>query len=129
MDRLDVVGEHRDYCPWVNALSQNGAISRRTSLDGLEGWQVLLRAIRAIAVHEKYDVEKEPPAVSKEPSEVAVSEADSVLSSTTMKEDRKDQDEKDRERWTKLKRLKQVFHVKRGKGREINRQRTNGKVG
>ena len=24
MARLDLVGEHRDYCPWIDAVSQNG---------------------------------------------------------------------------------------------------------
>lgn len=117
MDRLDVIGEHRDYCPWINALSQNGAASRRTSLDGLAGWQVLLRAVYASKLHKNYDVEMEPAVVPSE-SDDAASEIGTVASVAVAKEDRKDQDEKDKERWAKLKKLKQVFHVRKGKGRD-----------
>lgn len=123
MDRLDVVDEHRDYCPWINPLSQNGIASRRTSLDGLAGWQALLRAVRASALHNKYDTEKAPVAVpegtlGKETADDAASQGDTSASLVPAEEDRKDKDEKDKERWAKLKKLKQVFHVKRDKGKD-----------
>lgn len=41
----------------------------------------------------------------------------SVAESTATKGETASRDERDRERWTKLKRLKQAFHVKRRKGR------------
>ncbi len=117
MDRLDVLGEHRDYCPWINPIAQNGAASRRTSLDGLAGWQVLLRAVKSSKLHEDYDAET-VPVVPLRASDDPASEVTGVVALDTSKVDRKDRDEKDKERWAKLKRLKQVFHVKRAKGRD-----------
>ena len=121
MERLDVIGEHRDYCPWINPLAQNGAASRRTSLDGLAGWQVLVRAVEASAMHKKHVFEEVTPATPMKPGEFgddAASVVDTMKSVSTPKDDRKERDEKDRERWAKLKRLKQVFHVKRTKGKD-----------
>lgn len=121
MDRLDVIGEHRDYCPWINALSQNGAPTRRSSLEGLAGWEIILRAVQIRAIQrreESGDVARE-----KEIADDATSDVGSVVTSMTP-EDRASRDEKDKERWAKLKRLKQVFHVRSEKGKENNRSRT-----
>ncbi|KAL8822147.1 MAG: hypothetical protein Q9191_007107, partial [Dirinaria sp. TL-2023a] len=54
MSRLDVIGEHRHYCPWINAESQNGPSRPRSSAsDSLSataaslheraGWEILAR--------------------------------------------------------------------------------------
>ena len=118
MERLDIVGEHRDYCPWINRLSQNGTASRRTSLDGLAGWQVLVRNVQASTLYKKFDKDEAPAAAVEDTVDDTASTFGSTIRSAQTKEDRKDQDEKDKERWAKLKRLKQVFHVKRNKGRE-----------
>lgn len=62
MHRLDLVSEHRDYCPWVNAQAQNGSTTdkspqQRTSLDGgLTGWQSLLRAVNACLLHKRHTI-------------------------------------------------------------------------
>lgn len=128
MDRLDVVGEHRDYCPWVNALSQNGAASRRSSLEGLSGWEILLRAVKASTLHKKYDQEKVALAQPEAEDDVA-SEVVSVKSLATSKGDRADQDEKDKERWAKLKKLKQAFHVRKGKVKEVLGQKPKSAIG
>ncbi len=49
----------------------------------------------------------------------AASEVGSVVSLAAISRDRKDEDERDKERWAKLKRLKQIFHVKTGKRKEV----------
>lgn len=120
MERLDVVGEHRDYCPWINSLSQNGTASRRSSLDGLAGWQVLLRAVNVSIIDRKSE-SGATSVTSKDMDDVA-SEVASVTSLATTSRERKDEEERDKERWAKLKRLRQVFQVKRGKGKENARQ-------
>lgn len=117
MDRLDVVGEHRDYCPWINPLSQNGTASRRTSLDGLAGWQVLWRGLNARTLHKRYETAAVVPATPR-PLDDTASEVVSVADSTSTTTDKASRDEKDKERWAKLKRLKQVFHVKTRKGKD-----------
>jgi len=124
MNRLDVVGEHRGYCPWINAISQNGAASRRTSIDGLAGWQILLRAVKASKLHMKYDTDTVPTVVPRDSDDPA-SEVATVVAPDTPKGDSKDRDEKDKERWAKLKRLKQVFHVKKVKGKDGAVKRTS----
>lgn len=117
MDRLDVVAEHRDYCPWINTLSQNGA--RRTSLDGLAGWEALLRAVDASVLHKRHESEDARPLTARTLDTGAGGEVASVAGSEAMGEEgRAGRDERDRERWAKLKRLKQAFHVKRRKGKE-----------
>ena len=119
MDRLDVVSEHREYCPWINPLSQNGA-SRRASLDGLAGWEMLLRAVNAKATRQPLG-ENANSTVGREGLEesnadaVGVEDAASFVGSVA--EDReKVRDERDKERWAKLKKLKQVFQVKKRPG-------------
>ena len=116
MDRLDVVGEHRDYCPWTNPLSQHGTASRRTSLEGLAGWQVLLRAVQASVMHKKHESEKSLETTPPQSPDRGLSQVGTPISLTAkVQEDRQGQDERDKERWAKLRRLKQVFHVKRNK--------------
>lgn len=115
MDRLDVVGEHRDYCPWINALSQNGNTSRHTSLEGLAGWEILLRVVNANTRYWKEETERLSVSVARE-GDNAASEVNSIATSASAVEDKAARDEKDTERWAKLKRLKQVFRVKINKG-------------
>ncbi|KAL2049253.1 hypothetical protein ABVK25_010520 [Lepraria finkii] len=117
MERLDVIGEHRDYCPWVNPLSQNGTASRRSSLDGLAGWEVLMRAVNVSTLHRRGGSGDTTGATSKD-LDAGASGVASLTSLATTSRDRKDEEERDKERWAKLKRLKQVFHVKRCKGKE-----------
>ena len=117
MNRLDVIGEHRDYCPWINALSQTGTSSRRTSLDGLAGWEVLLRTVIAITQHERNERGMGSDVTITDLDDAA-SEVGSVVSLAAISRDRKDENERDKERWAKLKRLKQMFHVKTGKRKE-----------
>lgn len=117
MTRLDVIGEHRDYCPWINQHAQNGdAVSLKLSSSvaaNLAGWEILLRVI----TNAQYTRSEIGIRVAVPNLDGIVSEIGSVSSSTPRAEDRANTDEKDKERWAKLKRLKQVFHVKKGKGK------------
>jgi hypothetical protein len=131
MARLDVVTEHRDYCPWVNASSQGGAqISQQrftqTSTAELAGWELLLRVINNTlycgpdATGLSPTDERSADISVNAPHEGNMDTASLKSEATTayMKgDDTAARDEKDKERWAKLKRLKQVFHVKRGKGK------------
>ena len=125
---MDVIGEHRDYCPWINALSQTGTSSRRTSIDGLAGWQVLLRAVNAITQHERNECGM-ASAVTITDLDDAANEVGSEVSLAAISRDRKDEAERDKERWAKLKRLKQIFHVKTGKRKEGAANKTGQVLG
>ena len=102
MSCLDVVDEHRDYCPWVNGASQHG--DQKASHDEpvpaeSAGWEILIQALR--------NVHRIKSSFSS-PSEI--DGLDSILDDTAARE------AKDKERWVKFKRLKEIFQVKRVKG-------------
>ena len=124
MEHLDVVGEHRDYCPWINAVSQNGHAREeggaRRSLDGLAGWEMQVRAMRNWGVKQ---VEQGRSAKrltradgAAEDTSVEGDDRASVMSKRTngldAGEEEAERKRKDEERWAKLKRLRQVFFVK-----------------
>lgn len=130
MSRLDVVGEHRDYCPWINSASQSGGSTPRKgaiAVPELAGWQSLLRVVRN-AQHMRMETMPSSAAASvygdaAEGDDDAVSEVTSIASTGAGEDDRAARDAKDTERWAKLKKLKQAFHVKRRskieKGKDI----------
>ena len=118
MTRLDVVAEHRDYCPWVNAVAQNGS-KRRASIDSLAGWQTLLRTLSSRSV-----------SFGAFSSNTAPTEQEAILPDSSgsrpvdvfdrgQLEDDEEAEKlrtaKDKARWAKLKRVSQVFRSKMGK--------------
>ncbi len=127
MSRLDVIGEHRDYCPWVNGVSQNGnGAARRpmSSTRGLAGWEILLRVLM-----NAHDSTTETEKLPGPDLDGAASEVVSVTSSVAGPEGKASRDEKDQERWAKLKRLTRVLSIKKGKGKGrpvVPRPRTAG---
>lgn len=131
MTRLDVVAEHREYCPWINATSQGGGGptgNQISSIANLAGWELLLRAIHN-AQQSRRDAASDERradsnAVDDAPLEKEANEdpppslgIDAITAEDAQAKEIAARDEKDKERWAKLKRLKSVFHVKRGKGK------------
>ena len=115
MDRLDVLGEHREYCPWINALSQNGA-SRRSSLDGMAAWEVLSRHVRNSAMLRRDSMGMTTMHAEQRSSDAASEVVSVADTEATAAEDKAATDKKDQERWAKLKRLKQVFQARKKPG-------------
>ena len=120
MARLDVAGEHRDYCPWINSLSQNGPPSRpstgsdQTPQQDKAGWELLHRIVlNAVRTKRREDAPL-PPATPQDDN-ISVS---STFGTGTTAVERASRDEKDKERWAKLKRLKQAFTIKRSKKKD-----------
>lgn len=150
MARLDVVAEHRDYCPWINTFSQGGRStstqpSPRTSAADLAGWELLLRVIHNTQ-HARRDAAGLPPSDERRTdsstnnpqelnTDIASLKTNAATTANMQNGDRTARDEKDKERWAKIKRLKQVFHVKRGKGKlgdqrkEATKEKENTKPG
>ncbi|KAI9826610.1 MAG: hypothetical protein M1832_006206 [Thelocarpon impressellum] len=109
MSRLDVIAEHRDYCPWINATSQNGdatSSKRRLSSGDLAGWEALVRVLKTAqylrpgssGIPKPKFIEKDGPTEDTG----AGNGPDEEIA----------RDAKDKERWAKLKQLKRAFDVK-----------------
>lgn len=130
MSRLDVVAEHRDYCPWVNAESQsltpirNHKQATRSSISYEAGWEVLVRMINNTVPAGGRSIITALVNDSTMTANGGTSEIGSLLSEVT---DNSARDARDRERWARLKKLKQVFQVKRGraKGKADNERALN----
>ena len=119
MSCLDVETEHREYCPWINAKTQSGdqkSKSGEPAISELSGWEMVEKVVRNVQ-DEKRELMPPPPVPGAKDDDVR-SEVGSVISGEL--EDRTVRDEKDKERWAKLKKLKKAFSVKRvkSKGKE-----------
>ncbi|KAL8728082.1 MAG: hypothetical protein Q9166_005607 [cf. Caloplaca sp. 2 TL-2023] len=102
INRLDPLGEHRDYCPWINARSQS---RNPTPTDSdLPGWQILQNMVLNLRPPGGLPIQSASTANGGGTGADGV--AEEVLETKT-------KEEKDKERWTRLKRLKQVFRVRR----------------
>jgi Rsm1-like len=117
MSRLDVIGEHRDYCPWVNSLSQNGGGSSKNSntdsSDHRAGWEVLLRALKgALHLYSQSGNAAAPLSSPKSNTSDATYEANNTTDQTEKAASMMSRDEQDKERWARLKKLKKVFEVR-----------------
>lgn len=113
MHRLDVVKEHRDYCPWRNSASQNGltATSKEVST-APTGWEIVLRVLkndhylRHKGKHNLDSTSQESPARNS---------IDGLFGADPDEEDPKSRDERDKARWARLRRVKSLFETKSGK--------------
>ncbi|KAF3907965.1 hypothetical protein ABW21_db0208026 [Orbilia brochopaga] len=85
MYRLNVVDEHRDYCPWVNAASQTGEHA---------GWEILLRILKSSI-----------PGNLVAAASPARPKTANVIPHKTEEEHRKD----DENRWKRLKSLRKSY--------------------
>ena len=88
----------------------------------MAGWEILLRVVNTSVQLLRLENAARP---SSSPTEVngadgdGGSEAGAVLDEVG---NNKARDAKDRERWVKLKKLRQVFHVERGKERRVAKE-------
>lgn len=104
MNCLDVVKEHRDYCPWRDPSSQNGSRVATPDNPLLAGWEVVLRTLRNY-----YYLRHGGHA-----------ELDRARTGTTLADDNDDDDNdksvreaRDKERWARLRRVKSLFDPKK----------------
>jgi hypothetical protein len=113
MDRLDVVKEHRDYCPWQNAASQNGQRASIISSTGrLAGWETILRILKNDH-HLRTSSERVGSRASRQTSVDNASEFASAFGTEVDDEEAKSiLDAKDKARWARLRRVKSLFETK-----------------
>ncbi|KAI9718348.1 MAG: hypothetical protein M1835_004107, partial [Candelina submexicana] len=132
LSTLNVVEEHRTYCPWVNAVSQCGQSPRHGAQ---AGWQVLVRVAKAAQLSQRERVTSQPALPPATSGDVASPAADASVeevvavgggaaveaaggdggSKPGSKEAR---DAKDKERVTKLRKLARMFRGRKGKKKE-----------
>ncbi|KAL5318664.1 hypothetical protein ACEPPN_013728 [Leptodophora sp. 'Broadleaf-Isolate-01'] len=106
IDRLDVVKQHRDYCPWQNQASQNGKKPAKTSTSSMAGWEIVLRVLKNDHhLRTAKDVQGGKARSPGTASEVVPAELDDD-------DVRSIRDEKDKERWARLRRVKSLFETK-----------------
>jgi hypothetical protein len=106
---LDVITEHRSYCPWRNPVSQNG--HGKSSTSNMAGWEIVQKVLK----NEYYlrhggDISRPTTAGSSTTGVSGVSlieqEDDDEEVGMAARE------EKDKERWARLRRVKSLFDTK-----------------
>lgn len=104
-DKLPVHTEHMYYCPWINGTAQSATGTAADKPEALlSGWQILAQGIRT-----KHRRRVKATAIT--PREVTPMDSDTLsLGSTTT--DEAAQRAKDKEWWSKLRRVREALHVK-----------------
>lgn len=103
-DKLPVHSEHMDYCPWINGTAQSGTGNATDKTeDLLSGWQVLAQDIRT---KHRRRVKGATPSKDSQPAE------SDALSLNSTAADEASARAKDKEWWSKLRRMRDVLHVK-----------------
>ncbi|KAL1966980.1 hypothetical protein VTN77DRAFT_3724 [Rasamsonia byssochlamydoides] len=100
--KLSVVDEHMDYCPWINGKAQSGTGKATEKVEALHsGWEILAQSIKT----------KHRRRVRSSASEKLRRDSDaSSLDYTSLDEETKKA--KDREWWSKLRRVREALHVR-----------------
>lgn len=109
LNSLDVVFEHRAYCPWRNADSQNG-VNTNSETTTLPGWEIMLRVLK----NNHYLKHSSDRPARPKPTITDVELGD-PFGNEEDEETRSIREEKEKERWARLKRVKSLFDVKGGK--------------
>lgn len=94
-----------DYCPWINGTAQSATGTAADKPEGqLSGWQILAQGIRT-----KHRRRVKATAVT--PREATPVDSD-TLSLESTATDEATQRAKDKEWWSKLRRVREALHVK-----------------
>ena len=104
VNRLDLVQEHRSYCPWSNPTTQSGGVKSSVIDDEakeLAGWEMVLRVAENLQYTQNLEIDS------------LLTLGRPLGASTNL--DRAAKDAKDQERFAKFKKLKKAFTIKRAK--------------
>lgn len=119
MASLDVVNEHREYCPWINATSQNS---------DQPGWEILVKGLRTAHHFRSWTTPGAAISTPRVQQQDTAEQGDPNEQANTPLEEGDEtslRDQKDKERFAKLRKLKRVFDVKgtrKGKEKETRRK-------
>ena len=116
---LDLLDNHRNYCPWINATSQ----SMPGSFSGLAGWEILQRVVRN---HAEVKVGAKAPVVAE-----GEAGRESGMGMAVVK-DAKEVEREDKVRFARLKELTRTMGLKslrnKLKGKDAVVERSIGKT-
>ncbi|KAI0999921.1 hypothetical protein K3495_g8275 [Podosphaera aphanis] len=98
MNCLDLVAEHRAYCPWKNSASQSRDQYEELSPDALPGWKIVLQTLKSEFILRNLN----------NPTILSQVKDDDAQEVGTQGE-AKDTNEKDKEFRTRLKRVRSLF--------------------
>ncbi|KAL8940194.1 MAG: hypothetical protein Q9216_002945 [Gyalolechia sp. 2 TL-2023] len=107
INRLDPLTEHRTYCPWINTQSQSR--NPVPAQEDLPGWEILRDMVLRIRPPVGLRVQGTPEGVDGVDGGVVDGSGDSGEKAG----EERSKEERDKERWARLKKLKQVFRVRR----------------
>ncbi|KAI9736567.1 MAG: hypothetical protein M1818_006078 [Claussenomyces sp. TS43310] len=116
MNWLDPINEHREYCPWRNPNMQSGESTDNNSLQTpqLAAWQVIIRVLRNDQyLKSKAESQVGAPKKALPTSQKAAAELDADIEDDEASRIR---EEKDKERWARLRRVRSLFEMKSKKG-------------
>jgi len=121
LNGLNLINEHRIYCPWRNADSQSGPTTKST-IALLAGWEVMLRVLK----NDHYLRHAGDRPVHTKPS----TDLESPFGDDDEDDDaRSVREEKDKERWARLRRVKSLFDTKGGKRPKVTSKEDKRKSG
>ncbi|KAI9054283.1 hypothetical protein LZ554_001451 [Drepanopeziza brunnea f. sp. 'monogermtubi'] len=110
MNCLDIRKQHRNYCPWSNPASQNGQNPAKSSTSTMAGWEIVVRILK----NDHYlRTSKDAQAGKPRPSPKAVVASEAAPAEIDDEDAKSIRDEKDKERWAKLRRVKSLFDTKK----------------
>lgn len=106
MNHLDPIKEHRDYCPWKNAVAQSGGGPKSTgNKEMLAAWEIVLRVLRNDFLLRHPPRKEVGSLMGGEEAWEAGEDADA----------RSIREEKEKEWGTRLRRVKSLFNTKEKK--------------
>jgi hypothetical protein len=114
MNYLDPVDQHREYCPWKNAKSQSASSNKSETVNvpELAAWQIIIRVLknnyRLREAGKGWEIDKYQAGAAD-----TTSRPGTALERDYDDEDAKNiREEKDRQRWARLRRVKSLFDAK-----------------
>ncbi|PGH14238.1 hypothetical protein AJ80_05977, partial [Polytolypa hystricis UAMH7299] len=123
-ETLDIASEHLEYCPWVNAGTQSG--EKRAGAKGKAsgtgagaggaGWELVVHALATMTRRREWDPSTAttttgPTAVGKEDGSILHEDMRASVDGGEV-EDEDVRKQRDREWWSKLRRVRQALQVK-----------------
>ncbi|KAK8045590.1 hypothetical protein PG993_005614 [Apiospora rasikravindrae] len=120
MDHLDLVREHRFFCPWRNAASQKNPGSNIAEAEDKMAWEILLQTLRNSAYLRSQGSHKKSttPRHGERPTTAGgteLSDEQLLMMSPETVDDGEEGADEDKKRWARLRRVKSLFESKAGK--------------